>query len=105
MSLVMVLSLLLLLLAGVLLFGLFTYKKAVKKVAYLEEILAIKEQTISNLEASRVSVKSLIQALPYREAVLKELQAHLSREEIAKRLGVEVSVVENVLKIEALLNA
>jgi hypothetical protein len=66
----------------------------------LNEILAIKDTTIHNLEASRVAVKDVIENLSVSDEVMAGIEAGLSKEEISKDLGIPVSKIELIIKFD-----
>jgi hypothetical protein len=89
-----------LVLASILLYLYNSNKKLTKHLETLKEVLAIKDTTISNLEASRVAVKDVIENFSLHEEVMKLLEAGESRESMAEKLGIPVSKIELIIKFD-----
>jgi len=71
-----------------------------KEKKVLQEILAVKETTIQNLQASRVAVKDVIENISAHDEVMALVQEGKSREEIADELGIPVSKIELIIKFD-----
>ena len=75
-------------------------RKLVEQIKTLNEVLAIKDTTISNLEASRVSVKDVIENLSSHEEVMQLVDAGESRESISEKLGIPLNKIELIIKFD-----
>jgi len=95
-----VIFVLLLLLTGVLFYLYDKNKKLMKENKVLEEIIEVKDITISNLQASRVAVKDVIENFSAHDEVLQLIDAGESRESIAAKLGIPVSRIELIIKFD-----
>ena len=89
----------------VLLVGLFFYiyrnnKKLTVENQTLQEILAVKDTTISNLQASRVAVKDVIENFSAHDEVMQLIDAGESREHISEKLGIPTSRIELIIKFD-----
>ena len=91
---------LLLLLAGVLFYLYDKNKKLMKENKVLQEIIEVKDITISYLQASRVAVKDVIENFSAHDEVLQLIDAGESRESIAEKLGIPVSRIELIIKFD-----
>ncbi len=91
---------LLLLLTGVLFYLYDKNRKLMKENKVLEEIIEVKDITISNLQASRVAVKDVIENFSAHDEVLQFIDAGESRESIAEKLGIPVSRIELIIKFD-----
>lgn len=80
-------------------------KKLVAENQKLQEILAIKDTTISNLQASRVAVKDVIENLSAHDEVMQGVDAGESRESISEKLGIPISRIELIIKFDKIKNA
>ncbi len=91
---------LVLLLTG-LLFYLYDHNKklAVENRA-LQEIIEVKDITISNLQASRVAVKDVIENFSAHDEVMQLIDAGESRESISEKLGIPTSRIELIIKFD-----
>jgi hypothetical protein len=86
---------------GFVLFNLYNYnKKLQKEIETLKEVLAIKDTTISNFEASRVAVKDVIENLSSHEEVMNLVEAGESKESISEKLGIPMSKIELIIKFD-----
>lgn len=68
----------------------------------LNEILEVKNATISNYEASRVAVKDVMENFSMLDEVMTLIDAGESREAVAEKLGIPVSKVELIIKFDKL---
>lgn len=68
----------------------------------LNEILEVKNTTISNYEASRVAVKDVIENFSMLDEVMTLVDAGESREAVAEKLGIPVSKIELIIKFDKL---
>ena len=91
---------LLFLLIVVLLFLHSNNKKLEKKIAVLQEVLEVKDTTISNLQASRVAVKDVLENLSAHGEVMKLIDAGESRESVSQILGIPVNKIELIVKFD-----
>ena len=66
----------------------------------IEEIMAVKEKTIENLQASRVAVKDVIENFSRHGDVMALVEEGKSVEEIAHTLGIPVNKVELIIKFD-----
>lgn len=74
-------------------------KRETKK---LGEILAIKDTTISNYEASRVAVNDVIENFYLVDGVMDLIAQGKSRVEVAEALAISLSRVELIIKLAKL---
>jgi|GEM_PF-570636 len=93
---------LLALLVLVLLGLIFENRKLKKAYTLLDAALEAKEQTITDLKASRVAVKEVIEHFSISDEVMAEIATGKSREEISHRLGIPVSRIELIVKFDTL---
>ena len=91
---------LVLLLAGILYYPHNNNKKLVAENKALHEILEMKDTTISNLQASRVAVKDVIENFSAHEEVMQLIDAGESREYISEKLGIPINRIELVIKFD-----
>jgi len=68
----------------------------------INEILAIKDTTISNYEASRVAVKDVIENFFAIDRVVTLINQGKSREDIANELNISIDRVEIIIKLSRL---
>ena len=66
----------------------------------LNEILEVKNVTISNYEASRVSVKDVMENFSMLDEVMTLIDAGESREAVSEKLGIPISKVELIIKFD-----
>ena len=94
----------LLLLAGILFLllvvMLFSNSKLKKEIKLLKEVLAVRETTISNFEASRVAVKDVLENFSASDEVMTLVEAGESRESISEKLGIPVNKIELIIKFD-----
>jgi hypothetical protein len=74
--------------------------KLTQEIELLREVLSVKETTITNLEASRVSVKDVIENFSSHEKVMHLLDKGLGRDAIAKQLDIPLNKVELMIKFD-----
>ncbi len=91
---------LVLLLIGILFYLQNNNKKLAAENRVLEEILEVKETTISNLQASRVAVKDVIENFSAHEEVMQLVEEGESRESISEKLGIPTSRIELIIKFD-----
>ncbi len=68
----------------------------------LGEILAIKDTTIANYEASRVAVKDVIENFSALDAVMELIKAGESKASVSEKLGIPLSKIELIIKFDKL---
>ena len=96
----------LLLLLTALLFYLYNNnKKLADENRILQEIMEVKNTTISNLQASRVAVKDVLENFSAHDEVMQLIDAGESRESISEKLGIPVSRIELIIKFDKIKNA
>ncbi len=95
-----VILILVLILASILFYLYRNNKKLTKQIETLKEILIIKDTTISNLEASRIAVKDVIENFSLHEEVMKLIEAGESRETVSEKLGIPASKIELIIKFD-----
>ncbi len=78
----------------------FSNRKLKKEVKVLKEVLAVKDTTVSNLEASRVAVKEVIDNFSSHDEVMELVEAGESRESISKKLGIPANKIELIIKFD-----
>ena len=89
-----------------LLFYLYNHnKKLAAENRVLQEILEVKDTTISNLQASRVAVKDVIENFSAHDEVMQLIDAGESRESISEKLGIPASRIELIIKFDKIKNA
>ncbi len=78
----------------------FSNRKLKKEVKVLKEVLAAKDATVSNLEASRVAAKEVIDDFSSHDEVMELVVAGESRESISKKLGIPVNKIDLIIKFD-----
>ncbi|MCD6212300.1 MAG: sigma-70 family RNA polymerase sigma factor [Sulfurovum sp.] len=78
----------------------FSNRKLKKEVKVLKEVLAVKDTTVSNLEASRVAVKEVIDNFSSHDEVMELVEAGESRESISEKLGIPANKIELIIKFD-----
>ncbi|MEA2048395.1 MAG: sigma-70 family RNA polymerase sigma factor [Campylobacterota bacterium] len=68
----------------------------------LKEILEIKNTTISNYEASRASVKDVIENFSSLDDVMRLIDAGESKASVSEKLGIPVSKIDLIIKFDKL---
>ena len=71
-----------------------------KEIKVLQGILDMKDTTISNLEASRVAVKDVLDNFSLTEEVMALVEAGESRESISEKLSIPVNKIELIIKFD-----
>ena len=71
----------------------------------LQEIMEVKDITISNLQASRVAVKDVIENFSAHDEVMQLIDAGESRESISEKLSIPISRIELIIKFDKIKNA
>lgn len=84
---------------------LYTNKKLKDDKREIYGILALKDQTISNYEASRVAVQDVLENISLIDRVIPLIKEGNSREEIAKLLNIDIKRVETIVKLDKLKKA
>ena len=74
--------------------------KLAKENRVLKEILEVKDATIANLEAQRVSVKDVIDNFASTDDVMARIHEGKSREEVSKELGIPLSKIKLIIKFD-----
>ncbi len=95
-----IILILVLILAGILYYLYNNNKKLIKENKTLEKILAVKEVTIGNLQASRVAVKDVIENFSAHEEVMHFIDRGESKESISEKLGIPLSRIELIIKFD-----
>ncbi len=75
-------------------------RKLKTEISVLKEVLAVKDTTILNFEASRVAVKDVIENLSAHEEVMALVEAGESRTEISEKMGIPVNKIELIIKFD-----
>ena len=81
-----------------------TNKRIKQENKFLKQILQTKDMTISNLEASRVSVKEVVENFVIADKVVSALKTGKSREEVAKLFAIPVERIETIVKLDKIKN-
>jgi len=71
-----------------------------KEIKVLEEVIVLKDTTISNFEASRVAVKDVIENLSSHDEVMQLVEAGENRAEISEKLGIPMNKIELIIKFD-----
>ena len=79
---------------------LFKNRKLKTEVKMLNEVLALKDTTISNFEASRVAVKDVIENFSAHDEVMAMVEAGESRSDISEKLGIPLNKIELIIKFD-----
>jgi len=91
---------LILLLTGMIFYLYDNNKKLAARNRALQEIMEVKDITISNLQASRVAVKDVIENFSAHDEVMQLIDAGESRESISEKLGIPTSRIELFLSVK-----
>jgi len=75
-------------------------RKLKTEIRVLKEVLEVKNATISNLEASRVAVKEVIENLSSHDEVMALVDTGMSRAEISEKMGIPVNKIELIIKFD-----
>ncbi|WP_373032664.1 sigma-70 family RNA polymerase sigma factor [Sulfurovum sp.] len=76
--------------------------KLAKENKKLNEILDVKNVTISNYEASRVAVKDVIENFSSLDDVMELINSGESKASVSEKLGIPVSKIELIIKFDKL---
>ena len=76
--------------------------KQKSKIQDLNEILEIKNTTISNYEASRIAVKDVIENFFAIDKVINLVNQGKSRKDISKILDISIEKIELIIKLSKL---
>ena len=68
----------------------------------LQEILALKETTIANYEASRVAVSDVIENFSSLDDVMTLINAGESKASVSEKLNIPLSKIELIIKFDKL---
>jgi len=68
----------------------------------LGEILAIKDTTIANYEASRVAVTDVIENFSALDSVMELINAGESKASVSEKLGIPLNKIELIIKFDKL---
>ena len=79
---------------------LFKNKALKTEIKKLREILAVKDTTIENFEASRVAVKDVIEHISAHDEVMALVNAGESRATISEKLGIPENKIELIIKFD-----
>ena len=79
---------------------LFKNKALKTEIKKLREILAVKDTTIANFEASRVAVKDVIENISAHDEVIALVDAGESRAMISEKLGIPENKIELIIKFD-----
>ncbi len=74
-------------------------KKLKKEIEIVQKVIALKDTTIFNLEASRVSVKDVMENFASIDEVVALVKFGESREDISKKLNISLKNVETIIKL------
>jgi hypothetical protein len=87
----------------VILFILFVKNSKVEKEnKKLNEILELKDTTISNYEASRVAVKDVMENFSLLDEVMALINAGHSKAAVSEALGIPINRIELIIKFDKL---
>jgi hypothetical protein len=78
----------------------FSNRKLKKELKVLKEALAAKDTAVSDLEASSVAVKEVIDDSSSHNEVMELLVAGESRENISKKLGIPENKIDLIIKFD-----
>lgn len=76
--------------------------KLAKENKKLNEILDVKNVTITNYEASRVAVKDVIENFSSLDDVMRLINEGESKASVSEKLGIPVSKIELIIKFDKL---
>jgi hypothetical protein len=68
----------------------------------LKDILAVKDTTITNYEASRVAVKDVIENFSSLDDVMTLIDAGESKASVSEKLGIPLNKIELIIKFDKL---
>ncbi len=75
-------------------------RKLKNELKLLNKVLEVKETTISNLEASRVAVKDVLDNFSASDEVMALVEAGESRETVSEKLGIPINKIELIIKFD-----
>ena len=75
-------------------------RKLAEQIKTLKEILEMKDTTISNLKASRVAVKDVIENFSSHDEEMELIDVGESRESISEKLGIPLNKIELIVKFD-----
>ena len=78
----------------------FSNQKLKKEVKVLQEVLEVKDTTISDLEVPRVAVKEVVDHFSLHDEVMECVEAGESRESISEKLGIPANKIELIIKFD-----
>ena len=79
---------------------LFKNRSLKKEITVLKEILEVKETTSTDIEASDVAVKEVIDNFSTHDEVMELVEAGESRESISEKLGIPANKIELIVKFD-----
>jgi len=68
----------------------------------IKEILALKDTTISNYEASRVAVTDVIENFSALDSVMELINAGESKAAVSEKLGIPLNKIDLIIKFDKL---
>jgi len=68
----------------------------------IKEILAVKDTTISNYEASRVAVTDVIENFSTLDSVMERINAGESKASVSEKTGIPLNKIELIIKFDKL---
>ena len=68
----------------------------------IKEILALKDTTISNYEASRVAVKDVIENFSALDSVMELISEGESKAAVSEKMGIPLNKIELIIKFDKL---
>ncbi len=68
----------------------------------INEILAVKDTTISNYEASRVAVTDVIENFSALDSVMELINAGESKAAVSEKMGIPLNKIELIIKFDKL---
>lgn len=68
----------------------------------IKEILAVKDTTISNYEASRVAVTDVIENFSALDSVMELINAGESKAAVSEKMGIPLNKIELIIKFDRL---
>lgn len=87
------------LLLGVIVWLMLANRRLKKEHSLLTQIIKTKDLTLANMEASRVSVKEVIENFMISDKIISALESGKSREDVAKMNNIDVERVETIVKL------
>ena len=68
----------------------------------IKEILAVKDTTITNYEASRVSVTDVMENFSALDSVMEQINAGESKAAVSEKMGIPLNKIELIIKFDKL---